>query len=261
MTLDEPAGRCSSAPPPACRSRKEAARHHHCPVLVLPRTTGRRSRPDDVPARPGERTAAGSGSAAATRPWSTPTPTAAAGCTAVRTTSGACSPPTCRRWRRGVRPRVLRRRPARRPPGRARPRGCRWGAGRSVGRPHARRPRGRGQQPRARPRHRVVRIWQDDDALMCEIRDVPRVQDPLVGRTLPAWDDEGGRGLWMANHLCDLVQVRSGRSGTTVRISTWLSPVRATPARPSPGDQDRRRSPTGRPEGSRIPCRSTGTTS
>ena len=67
-----------------------------------------------------------------------------------------------------------------------------------------------------------LRIWQDDQALVCEIRDVGRIQDPLVGRTLPAWDDEGGRGLWMANHLCDLVQVRSGRSGTTVRISTWL---------------------------------------
>ena len=68
----------------------------------------------------------------------------------------------------------------------------------------------------------LFRIWQDDDALVCEVRDVGRIQDPLVGRTLPAWDDEGGRGLWMANHLCDLVQVRSSRSGTTVRISTWL---------------------------------------
>jgi anti-sigma regulatory factor (Ser/Thr protein kinase) len=68
----------------------------------------------------------------------------------------------------------------------------------------------------------LLRIWRDDEALVCEICDVGRIDDPLVGRTLPAWGDEGGRGLWMANHLCDLVQVRSGRSGTTVRISTWL---------------------------------------
>jgi anti-sigma regulatory factor (Ser/Thr protein kinase) len=67
-----------------------------------------------------------------------------------------------------------------------------------------------------------LRIWREDDALVCEIRDVGRISDPLVGRTLPAWDDEGGRGLWLANQLCDLVQVRSGDAGTTVRVHTWL---------------------------------------
>jgi anti-sigma regulatory factor (Ser/Thr protein kinase) len=67
-----------------------------------------------------------------------------------------------------------------------------------------------------------LRIWREDDALVCEIRDVGRIGDPLVGRTLPAWDDEGGRGLWLANQLCDLVQVRSGDAGTTVRVHTWL---------------------------------------
>jgi anti-sigma regulatory factor (Ser/Thr protein kinase) len=68
----------------------------------------------------------------------------------------------------------------------------------------------------------VLRIWRDDDALVCEIRDAGRIEDPLVGRTRPAWDDEGGRGLWMANHLCDLVRVRSGPAGTTIRVHTWL---------------------------------------
>ncbi len=28
----------------------------------------------------------------------------------------------------------------------------------------------------------------------------------------------GGRGLWLANRLCDLVQVRSGEQGTVVRL-------------------------------------------
>jgi anti-sigma regulatory factor (Ser/Thr protein kinase) len=87
----------------------------------------------------------------------------------------------------------------------------------------------------------LLRIWQDDEALVCEIRDVGRIQDPLVGRTLPAWDDEGGRGLWMANHLCDLVQVRSGSRGTTVRISTWLQPDARRARTALAGDQDRRR--------------------
>ena len=75
----------------------------------------------------------------------------------------------------------------------------------------------------------VLRIWQDDEALVCEIRDVGRIQDPLVGRTLPAWDDEGGRGLWMANHLCDLVQVRSGRSALPSGSRPGSSRSRAAP--------------------------------
>jgi hypothetical protein len=30
-----------------------------------------------------------------------------------------------------------------------------------------------------------------------------------------------GRGLWLAYHLADLVQLRTSPEGTTVRISTW----------------------------------------
>ncbi len=71
-------------------------------------------------------------------------------------------------------------------------------------------------------------IWRQDDALLCEVRDVGRIDDPLVGRREIEWDDERGRGLWMANQLCDLVQIRSGRRGTTIRIHCWLEsePVR-----------------------------------
>jgi hypothetical protein len=29
-------------------------------------------------------------------------------------------------------------------------------------------------------------------------------------------------GLYLVQQLCDLVQTRTGPSGTTVRISTWL---------------------------------------
>ena len=67
-----------------------------------------------------------------------------------------------------------------------------------------------------------LRIWETDEALVCEVRGTGRIADPMVGRRPPRWDDEHGRGLWMANHLCDLVQVRSGEAGTTVRIHTWL---------------------------------------
>ena len=36
------------------------------------------------------------------------------------------------------------------------------------------------------------------------------------------WSSAGGRGLYLVNQLCDLVQVRSSPQGTTVRVLTWL---------------------------------------
>ena len=67
----------------------------------------------------------------------------------------------------------------------------------------------------------VLRAWTMPDSLVLEVSDAGVIHDPLVGRE-PALDvSEGGRGIWMANHLCDLVQVRSSRAGTTVRLHTW----------------------------------------
>ncbi|MFL6138869.1 MAG: anti-sigma factor RsbA family regulatory protein [Frankiaceae bacterium] len=67
-----------------------------------------------------------------------------------------------------------------------------------------------------------VRMWSDRDAFVIEVRDHGRVRDLLAGRTLPDRGAECGRGLWLANQLCDLVQLRSGEAGTTVRLITWL---------------------------------------
>jgi hypothetical protein len=50
------------------------------------------------------------------------------------------------------------------------------------------------------------------------VLDAGRVDDPLVGRRPPRPDSDSGRGLWMANQLCDLVQLRSGDGGTAVRV-------------------------------------------
>ena len=67
-----------------------------------------------------------------------------------------------------------------------------------------------------------IRMWDEADALVVEVRDAGRIADPLVGRQLPPEEAIGGRGLWLAHQLCDLVQVRSGPAGTRVRIHTWL---------------------------------------
>ena len=66
-----------------------------------------------------------------------------------------------------------------------------------------------------------LRIWQDADALVCEVRDAGRIEDPMAGRRRPALDRDGGRGLWLVNQLCDLVQLRSFPSGAVVRLHMW----------------------------------------
>jgi hypothetical protein len=62
-----------------------------------------------------------------------------------------------------------------------------------------------------------VRVWNEPSALVCEVSDATVVDDVLAGRTV---HDEN-RGLWSANQLCDLVQLRSTPSGTTIRLHSW----------------------------------------
>ncbi|MFI5048091.1 MAG: anti-sigma factor RsbA family regulatory protein, partial [Acidimicrobiia bacterium] len=64
----------------------------------------------------------------------------------------------------------------------------------------------------------VARLWRDDTWLVCEVHDEGHIRDPLTGRLAPRTDDVGGRGIWIANHLADLVQLRSSADGTTVRV-------------------------------------------
>ena len=65
----------------------------------------------------------------------------------------------------------------------------------------------------------MLRIWRDGAVVVCEVRDRGHIADPLADRRRPAPTQVGGRGLWLANQLCDLVQLRSSSSGTTVRLS------------------------------------------
>jgi anti-sigma regulatory factor (Ser/Thr protein kinase) len=63
-----------------------------------------------------------------------------------------------------------------------------------------------------------LRVWREPRSVICEIRDRGHVADFLAGRRRPTGDGARGRGLWMANHLCDLVQLRSTTAGTIVRL-------------------------------------------
>lgn len=61
-------------------------------------------------------------------------------------------------------------------------------------------------------------VWPLTDTLICEVRDTGRIDDPLVGRGRPSEVQASGYGLWLANQMCDLVQVRSFEDGSTVRL-------------------------------------------
>ena len=71
--------------------------------------------------------------------------------------------------------------------------------------------------------HGRLRLWADGASLMCEVADTGLITDPLVGRRRPTSRQLHGRGLWLVQQLCDLVQVRTGPSGTVVRVQLPLS--------------------------------------
>jgi anti-sigma regulatory factor (Ser/Thr protein kinase) len=64
----------------------------------------------------------------------------------------------------------------------------------------------------------VLRIWQEPDGLVCEVRDHGHIIQPLIGRQEPVLGQLGGHGIWLVNLVCDLVQVRSSTEGSTVRM-------------------------------------------
>ena len=66
----------------------------------------------------------------------------------------------------------------------------------------------------------TLSVWIEDGSLVCDVADQGRIDDLLVGRVLPPLDGLGGRGVWLANQLCDLVQLRSGDDFTQVRLYT-----------------------------------------
>jgi anti-sigma regulatory factor (Ser/Thr protein kinase) len=63
----------------------------------------------------------------------------------------------------------------------------------------------------------TVHIWRAGGELLCQIQDQGWITDPLAGR-IRRPPDERGHGLWVVNQLCDLVELRTGRTGTTIRL-------------------------------------------
>lgn len=82
----------------------------------------------------------------------------------------------------------------------------------------------------------TLRIWRETGGLSCEVRDAGQISNPLVDRELASSGTVGSRGLWLANQLCDLIQIRSLRGGSAVRLHMWL---KAAPLFHNGHDHDR----------------------
>ncbi len=66
-----------------------------------------------------------------------------------------------------------------------------------------------------------IRIWSEQAAVVCEVTDPHTLHDPMIGR-VPGPLTSRDRAVRLANEMCDLVQVRSGRAGTATRLRCWL---------------------------------------
>jgi anti-sigma regulatory factor (Ser/Thr protein kinase) len=64
----------------------------------------------------------------------------------------------------------------------------------------------------------MLLMWRDSENVICEVRDRGNITSPLAGRECPDSPSEGRRGLWIANQVCELVQIRSTPTGTIVRL-------------------------------------------
>ena len=74
--------------------------------------------------------------------------------------------------------------------------------------------------------HGALRMWRDGDMVIAEIRDGGRYDVPLGDREKPGDRPADPRGLWLANQLCDLVQIRTFDDGTAVRLFVRTDPRR-----------------------------------
>lgn len=71
----------------------------------------------------------------------------------------------------------------------------------------------------------VLYVWHGDDEVVCEIQDSGWITDPLAGRHSPTGNQPGGHGLWLVNQICDLVEIRTGRRGTVIRMHMKTRPA------------------------------------
>jgi anti-sigma regulatory factor (Ser/Thr protein kinase) len=69
----------------------------------------------------------------------------------------------------------------------------------------------------------ILTLWATDEEVICQVQDEGQITDPLAGSLRPAPDSPaGGRGLWLVRQVGDGVEIRTGPTGTTVRVHMRL---------------------------------------
>jgi anti-sigma regulatory factor (Ser/Thr protein kinase) len=64
----------------------------------------------------------------------------------------------------------------------------------------------------------TLAIWVAGDELIFQVSDTGCIKDPLAGTLRPEPAAGSRRGLWLVHQIGDLVQTRTGPSGTTTRV-------------------------------------------
>ena len=72
-----------------------------------------------------------------------------------------------------------------------------------------------------------MHIWTSGHEVICQVDDGGWITDPMAGRKRPP-PGAPGQGLWVVNHVCDLVERRSSPVGTTTRMRFRLPRGEAT---------------------------------
>jgi anti-sigma regulatory factor (Ser/Thr protein kinase) len=67
----------------------------------------------------------------------------------------------------------------------------------------------------------TLQVWHNEKEIVCQAQDQGWITDPLAGRVRRGPDGRG-HGLYLVNHVCDLVEVRTGPAGTTIRMHMRL---------------------------------------
>jgi anti-sigma regulatory factor (Ser/Thr protein kinase) len=64
----------------------------------------------------------------------------------------------------------------------------------------------------------LASVWGAEGVTFVEVADAGTITDPAVGRVRPDPTSENGRGLYLANQLCDEVSIHSSATGTRIRL-------------------------------------------
>ncbi|HTT94838.1 MAG TPA: ATP-binding protein [Solirubrobacterales bacterium] len=64
----------------------------------------------------------------------------------------------------------------------------------------------------------LATVWEAGESVFVEVADAGTIVDPTVGQVRPDPTVEHGRGLYIANQLCDEVAIDSNPTGTRIRL-------------------------------------------